>query len=777
MHTLTAYLATLALLAWSGISFCQTDLAYREGVRLFSTRDFEGALQRFDQSLRNNPDNTLARYYLGMCRYNLKQYDDALSDLSRFLDDGWSAQRQNQFLNAVNTVASIWRERKAPEETVAFCQRILSKIPIQPETDGIRRTVENYLVNASTQLASAASSAGDHSAAATYYETALAVRGQDSNLWMRLADSLLLSGAVSRARAAAVKAASVLNPESSWQAKLAPLVTFAKCAQSPDDWNTLQDASVTDTFVRQAAVFLREVWRDDYRAAFQIAAPLEKQMNTAGEFSHTVALRISPIRPLKPDYQLIFLSTFPSDAYLDWAVDTYISKTPAERRDEAREALVSVLKEIVAKSGNTRASQKAYQRLIDVSFIGIPDTDEAAKEKIALCVDFRKRYPDSEFLPSVLLTEAYLRVHRFGEYREGIEIYSRLSAREKSHLSSLALCYGKIGDYARAISIQSEYLASFPNDHAGILQLVQYQIEAGMIAEAMRTSEDLRKRQGVSQYIKDRLTELTSGVRRVLPEGTVPPESIPAIVVECRREITYSTSAVSVEPGGNLLFQENRSVELYAFSSQRKSMTVSLSAFSDIFPAVTDPPTMTEKSGSVWVNRLQRSLVSSPDIWRRSEPWRFSFPYSMRASEAITVQRSFSASSDNTGTVQIIVEVPSSGWNLDISFSGRVSKISTAFPPPSESGQRSVAYAGLPAGRTEIRLTFPSPQSYLCYPRVRLFRSDAQTVSVQTQGRQTTIQPDSGMRLTFTAQERFTIARCLSVMETAYVLDERFDER
>ncbi len=67
-----------------GTAYTEQDL-FQNGYKLFSKKDYRGAILVFSGIIDNNPENAEALAYRGFCKHHLEDYEGAIIDFNRAL--------------------------------------------------------------------------------------------------------------------------------------------------------------------------------------------------------------------------------------------------------------------------------------------------------------------------------------------------------------------------------------------------------------------------------------------------------------------------------------------------------------------------------------------------------------------------------------------------------------------------------------------------------------------------------------------------------------------
>jgi tetratricopeptide (TPR) repeat protein len=96
-------IATLLALAMSS---CETERGtYQSGMAKMQARDYQGAVEQFDKSLKINPDSKSALYRKAICLYKMDKHAEALPLFEDFLrktdNNEWTATFVSERRDAV----------------------------------------------------------------------------------------------------------------------------------------------------------------------------------------------------------------------------------------------------------------------------------------------------------------------------------------------------------------------------------------------------------------------------------------------------------------------------------------------------------------------------------------------------------------------------------------------------------------------------------------------------------------------------------------------------
>lgn len=653
----------------------------------------------------------------------------------------------------------------------------LRRVPEENRFAAYRTSVMTALGEARRNLGEVLYSNRNFAAALAHYLSAVEYWPSDAATWERIGRCHVQTGRPADARKAFVTALG--HTRDNWEAKFPIAAALAGTVTDRTDWPWILAAVETDEISSRIVRIFRAFRDGACEEALSLLRETEMKSSGSGDLAWRVHQELSSRKEDSPELLSFLLREYPSHRTVVQATDALMRMNQRlEDKDEARRRNVSLLEDVLKKSPGTNAAEYAAFRLIDARYVGLPETERMLEDKLDLLSRFRGDFPESSLAAEALRKEAEIVSRSFGDNEKGIELYTELVEKRKQHhlVPSLAACHAGTGDYERAISLLSGYVAERGKNYAARFQLGETFLQADMPAEGVACLTALLD-ETPDSGMKERIEALLKDYTEADPQEYTPPaDGKPSLFLEITSRRYGFTSIPALKKERPVITREIHEVTFFPFSSEKAACSFQLRVDARRKSALVEPAAVCTSNAGAFSSSWEDTIPSLPSRWKRRYFYRVLHPWREGMDDDIEIERVFEKTEDRQALLTVRTKVPSPDWRIEITCPSRAGKVESVSPEPEKREGTWVLVYG-PGSRgpepliVRIRVA-PSANLLRCLPKVRAVRNS--TTVEEKRRSAAALEGSLGENATFVViPDRETFFETLTLRrETVYEMDE-----
>lgn len=755
------------------------DSLYREAMDLYSKKRYSEVIPKLKTFLETNPDHYDACFLLGMAYHQEKKEDQAVSYLSRYLNQS-PLNNLARLQSAYQVITAIYRQDKNWDRIISVSELYRKRLQTVEKSEEYAKTAIPVLVHAHNSLGEYFYQKNDYESARKHYLSSLQYDEKQTWIWEKLANCYLQLNRRQDAVSAFTKALSC--PNVSWSYQLNLVSSLIKASENEERLKEATEKIPPEQPAWYTLKVLSLTRQKNFPEALSLLRKAEATLQTKGEFAIRVLKLVQEQTPEGMEFFLLGLQSYPfapgSTSFIETLLGSY-SRDP-EKQKQLKNQIVNVMDRIIADNLQVPESQEVAFFLISLRFRYEEETEQSIRSQLEEYRKFVENYPESKFVLQALQRQADIYRQKLNDWEKAASIYTELIEKknQKHLIPSLASCQAKLGNYQEAINLLRSYLKERSSDFSISLQLAETLLEAGITSEGISLLQNIVS-SNASQYLKDSANKLLKAYRQVIPEGyTLPAGRETGIFLHQKTQHYYFTNAPSLKPSDPLLYQCRRSISVYPCSSNFKTLPLRLSVSSSLPFSLTEPYTLLEQENNLCQACWKFQAKSSSQPWRKEETYTIFFPWAEVQEKKCGIERVYQEESDGSVTLLISVSFPFPGkWRLEV-YSTRWQKMEKIEPQPDQRSGEILTYQNLSGEKTftvTLKGKLPSSVQYN-YPRVTLSHLLEGTVP-HDQDTDDWFYQESGWQYRIKFPERVYIVQTVKQEEITYQLDEKIEWR
>jgi len=757
----------------------KTDSLYREIMDLYSKKKYSEVIPKLKALLEINPDHWDACFLLGMAYHQEKKEDQADSYLSRYLNQS-PVNNLVRFQSAYQVITAIYRQNKNWDRIISVSELYRKRLQTVEKSEEYAKAAIPVLVQAHNFLGEDFYRKNDYESARKHYLSSLEYDEKQTWVWDKLGNCYLQLNKPQDAVSAFTRALSC--PNVSWSYQLSLVSSLIKASENEERLNQATEKLPLEQPAWYTLKVLSLARQKNFPEALNLLRKAESSLQTKGEFAIRVLKLVQEQTPESIDFFLLGLQSYPfapgSTSFIESLLGSY-SRDP-EKQKQLKNQIVSVMDKLIACNLQVPESQEVAFFLIPLRFRYEEETEQSIRSQLEEYRKFVENYPESKFVLQALQRQADIYRQKLNDWEKAVSIYTELIEKknQKHLIPSLAACQSKLGNYQEAIGLLRSYLQEKPSDFSISLQLAETLLEAGITSEGISLLQNIVS-SNASQYLKDSANKLLKTYRQVIPEGyTLPPGKETGIFLYQKIQHYYFTCAPSLKPSDPLLYQCRRTISVYPYSCQLRTLPLRLSVSSSLPFLLTEPYTLLEQENNLCQACWKFQAKSSSEPWRKEETYTIFFPWVEVQEKKCGIERVYQEEADGSVTLLISVSFPFPGkWELEI-YSARWQKMEKIEPQPDQRSGEMVIYQNI-SGEKPFTVTLkgkPSSSVQYNYPKVTLSHVSETTVSYN-QDTDDWFYQESGWQYRIKLPEKAYVVQAVKQEEVVYQIDEKIEWR
>ncbi len=752
----------------------QEKITVNDVSKLFNKGDFSAVVDLATKAIKEGADIPEFYYYLGMSYSKLTKNPEAIQFLKLYLNKADYSKNVGLIRSGFQEIVSIYKAEKDYSSIMEFGDSFLEKLKTGKDTQQIESFCKSILANLYGEIGNQKMTDKDYAGAIQLYKKVLEYRPNDVIFMQRIASCYKSEGKKEEAAEYYLMAAIAWK---SWTSKVDNLLALVDLIWDEEKFEDYAKKSEQDSISYNFILAANDIKKHNYNNAFSRMKNIEDSVGSKGTISSRMVDKLSSKVNKDPLLFYSFIIAYPDHYSVVSMLDTLsnLGRNNPENAKLIRETFAPSLAKLIDENPELVSLRKLFGRIVDLKFLGIPENDKTATEKIGIFEEFRKKYPDDAAVADIIRREASLYVDVLRDYKNGKDLYEILVKKynQKNFIPQLAKCLINLGENEQGFILLKDFLSGENIGEYAKFQAGQLLIQANYFDEGVRVLTGIistTKNSGLKRQAED----ILKGFRQYLKEDITFETTVSFVVLDINQKQYYYTNFISITKDDPVLFQESETIDIVPFSKDRKTITCTINCLSNTEISFTEPHALIFKENGSYVFSLRKTVPFMPDCWRKPGGVSLIFPWQDLKTENIRVVRDCAIESE-TGISTTMFKGLKQGMKVEVYFSGRAGRFISVFPESSDSVPGGTM-AFYPSTDTfEIKINFkPNSDVLAYYPKIKISEETVSESMVDSIVSEFSLDTQrTSFNILF--NEEIKVRSVLRRSETIYEIDEKID--
>lgn len=276
----------------------------------------------------------------------------------------------------------------------------------------------------------------------------------------------------------------------SWTSKVDNLLALVDLIWDEEKFEDYAKKSEQDSISYNFILAANDIKKHNYNNAFSRMKNIEDSVGSKGTISSRMVDKLSSKVNKDPLLFYSFIIAYPDHYSVVSMLDTLsnLGRNNPENAKLIRETFAPSLAKLIDENPELVSLRKLFGRIVDLKFLGIPENDKTATEKIGIFEEFRKKYPDDAAVADIIRREASLYVDVLRDYKNGKDLYEILVKKynQKNFIPQLAKCLINLGENEQGFILLKDFLSGENIGEYAKFQAGQLLIQANYFDEGVR---------------------------------------------------------------------------------------------------------------------------------------------------------------------------------------------------------------------------------------------------------------------------------------------------